>query len=306
MAKRVQARRWCFTLNNYTEQELASIEEWEVDYLIYGKETGENGTDHLQGYVELGSPANLGTMKNKLTRAHWETAKGNADQNITYCSKDGIVFERGVRKKQGARRDIQEAKELALTGGMRAVTEAAVNFQAIRIAEKYLTYHEKPRDWEPHVVWIWGPTGTGKSRDARTLVDLNNLYVKNTGSKWWDGYDGHHSVIIDDFRDSWWELTYMLGLLDRYGFKIECKGGMREFVARVIIVTSAQPPEACYARCGERIQQLTRRIKIISNYSPTLNPTTVATTQVGGVILTPPEDNVAYEWDDEWLDECEA
>ncbi len=108
MAQRQQqvgqrARRWCFTLNNYTPQELELLQALEpsddLRYMIFGIEEGEEGTPHLQGYAEFYSAKRLRSVKqvNGLTRAHLEPAKGNQEQNIAYCSKDGRSFEIGTR-----------------------------------------------------------------------------------------------------------------------------------------------------------------------------------------------------------------
>jgi len=87
-----------------------------------------------------------------------------------------------------------------------------------------------------------------------------DVYTKNTGTKWWDGYDGHEDVIIDDFRDSWWPLTYMLALLDRYEFLVENKGGHRQMRAKRIVVTSIFAPDTMYENTGECKIQLLRRV----------------------------------------------
>lgn len=87
-----QSRRWIYTLNNWTQEEYNKI----VDYMksgdkkyIVGKEVGENGTPHLQGYVSLPGPVKFNTIKNLMPRAHIEKAKGNDKDNYEYCSKDG-------------------------------------------------------------------------------------------------------------------------------------------------------------------------------------------------------------------------
>jgi hypothetical protein len=56
---------------------------------IIGKEVGEQGTPHLQGYVEFGSPKTFNTVKLILgQRSHLEKAKADRAANIEYCSKD--------------------------------------------------------------------------------------------------------------------------------------------------------------------------------------------------------------------------
>lgn len=92
--KRVSAAKsWCFTLNNYTEEDVGSmkniITKW-CKYGIFGFEVGENGTPHLQGYIEFKNkdrPMNKKYLWSK--RIHWEKGKGSRKQNDEYCQKDG-------------------------------------------------------------------------------------------------------------------------------------------------------------------------------------------------------------------------
>ncbi len=61
----MQARRWCFTINNPPEGDnpldLNGIEH--IRYGIYQRERGENGTEHLQGYIEFDTPMRLDRIK---------------------------------------------------------------------------------------------------------------------------------------------------------------------------------------------------------------------------------------------------
>lgn len=262
-------RNAVFTINNYTVQDitlLCELYEAKGNYLVAGFEMGESKTPHIQGYIELTNRMRLNTLKKNLPRAHIENRKGKAEEASNYCKKEGNFCEFGKMKEQGKRTDLDNVRTLALEGGMREVSSVC-SAQQIRVAEKFLTYNEEGRNWKPTVIWIWGETGTGKSKTAREICG-EDVYCKNTGSKWWDGYDRHEDVIIDDFRDSWWEITYMLGLLDRYEFQVEVKGGMRQFVPKQIVITSAQNPANCYRGTGEAIKQLLRRIDIIEQSVP--------------------------------------
>jgi len=110
--KNTAARTFCFTLNNYTPEELASVSSLvpeRVDYICFGKEEGnEAKTPHLQGYLYKKSKLSLLQCKDIIPRAHFETAKGNLAQNIDYTSKEGKWTEYGQRPIQGHRTDIHD------------------------------------------------------------------------------------------------------------------------------------------------------------------------------------------------------
>lgn len=113
--------RWCFTLNNYTDDEVTAIDALlgsdAVRYAVYGKEVGASGTPHLQGFVILGNPQRMSYLRRRLSaRAHYESARGTSEQNRTYCIKDGDAYEFGVfPQNQGHRSDLDELLEWADT-----------------------------------------------------------------------------------------------------------------------------------------------------------------------------------------------
>ena len=95
--KMAAAKRWCFTLNNYTESDLKrikeSLTEEECTYAVVGKETGKKGTKHLQGFVNFKRKIRLNQVKMYVTaKAHLEKSKGTDIQNKAYCTKDGEIF----------------------------------------------------------------------------------------------------------------------------------------------------------------------------------------------------------------------
>lgn len=93
-----KSRAWCLTVNNYTEEERQAIlHNSRSDYVIVGKETGDSGTPHLQGYIRFPNAVRLSTLKKMFPRAHLEIARGTPEENYKYCSKDGDFEEAGDR-----------------------------------------------------------------------------------------------------------------------------------------------------------------------------------------------------------------
>lgn len=87
---RQRSRKWCFTWNNYTDEEYGTLAHtFQACQYIFGKEVGENGTKHVQGFVEYKNPVDFTKMKKLLPKAHIEKAKGTLKQNFEYCSKEG-------------------------------------------------------------------------------------------------------------------------------------------------------------------------------------------------------------------------
>lgn len=84
--------KWCFTLNNYSEEDINSFNSSKSSkFLIFSCEIGKSGTPHLQGYIEFKTkvrPFNIFPMKT----IHWEKAKGNRQQNIDYITKTNVTY----------------------------------------------------------------------------------------------------------------------------------------------------------------------------------------------------------------------
>lgn len=283
---RQRNRRFIFVLNNPTEEEKAAIELIDCRFIIVGDEVGEEGTPHLQGYIELHRAVSFKIIKDEIgERAHIEVAKGTSAQNIEYCSKQKLWHTRGKPASAGARNDIMEVRAiLAEGGGMRDVCAQSNSFQAIRGAELMLKYKAAEPRVPPIVHWYWGPSGSGKTRSAVEEAG-DDMWMSSRNLKWWDGYDGQKNVVIDDFRGDFCTFHELLRIVDRYPFRVEVKGGSRWLEATKIWITSPNAPKDAYPGCGEKIEQLLRRIAVIRDFSP---PIPVGTpVQGSGVILSP-------------------
>ncbi|AQR57897.1 replicase [Molossus molossus circovirus 1] len=271
----MQARAYCFTLNNPTE--LLDLEDGHVRYAIYQEEIGDNGTNHFQGYIEFDRPTRLGYCKRLIPGAHFEQRRGTREEAREYCRKPdtrvGEVFETGVWNPtgQGNRTDYDGLKQLLVDG---ATTREVLD----QMPSMFFRYHSaigkaqlllvRDRDWPTLVIVCYGASGTGKSRWARDYCDASNSYwVSNT--KWFDGYESQPVVVLDDFR-GWLPLHQLLRLCDRYPYTVEWKGGSRKFVAHVIIITSTRRPDEWYnwEDLHEDPVQLFRRIDQFYHFIP--------------------------------------
>lgn len=115
MPRARRAKHWCWTLNNPTDDEEQHLcdayDAGGIVYLCFGREIGESGTPHLQGYTIFEAPIGFTTVKNRLgsARLHIEVSRGSPEQNKNYCSKDGDFEEFGQlpESSQGRRTDLE-------------------------------------------------------------------------------------------------------------------------------------------------------------------------------------------------------
>lgn len=274
-----QFRAACFTLNNPLDSEIENLKKnaEQFRYLVFQLERGNaEGTLHLQGYIYSAKPKRLGGWKSVIgQRAHIEPARGSPSQNREYCTKEDTrvdgPWEFGSMPNPGSRTDIAGAIETAKEG---ASLEEIIE----RHPEEFVKYHkglmaarllfQPRRNWKTEVFWFYGETGTGKSRQAYEAYP--DAYTKMPSCKWWDGYDGQDTVIVDDYRRDLCTFSELLRLFDRYPMQIETKGGTQQFLAKRIIITTPKSPRDTWAgRTEEDLQQLLRRIEHVQ-YFPRL------------------------------------
>lgn len=157
-------------------------------YLVYGKEVGESGTRHLQGYLELPKRHRLSQVKALLPTAHLEPRRGTAAQASDYCKKEGDFFEHGdvSKPEQGRRTDLGRVVELvretnSLVQIAQEVPESIIKYhKGISVLINLLapkhesTEHTQARydfthDWSKTQIFT-GPTNCGKTTYAIQLL----------------------------------------------------------------------------------------------------------------------------------------
>ena len=122
------------------------------------------------------------------------------------------------------------------------------------------------------MIWLHGNTGYGKSGIADAIgKELGDVYNKTT-PKWWNRYDGHGTVVWNEFSGSQVSYRELLQILDRYPYEIETKGGTRQFLARTLVITSRQHPTDCYDSNIVDEKELMRRIEYCKELTIKIEP----------------------------------
>lgn len=274
MAGGNRARNWCFTLNNYTMEEVEEINDIECDYRIFGYEVGECGTEHVQGYIQFTKKLALTAVKKLIPRAHWEMQSKNSSalEAAEYCRKDGDFYEQGEISCTGDRKDLDAIKD-KINNGETTVDKIVMEFPVLyhqygRTLSKIedIVLRKKWRTEMTKGIWYWGPTGVGKSHKALENYHPDTHYLVPQDNGWWDGYKQQETVVFNDFRG---ELSYnfMLNLVDKFPFSVKRRG--REplpFISKYVIVTSSLSPEKVYKNrdSEDKIEQLLRRFEVIN------------------------------------------
>jgi len=229
----------------------------------------ETKRPHIQGQITFRRAYSWAAIKKIFCPIH--ITKTICPQDANYCRKfDSTRVINVDNRKQGKRQDIIDAKTLVkTTNSMAQIVEQTTSYQAVRMCELWLKYKEpsRPIDFEPEVHWRWGKTGVGKTRYVYEKHDQDEIF-RPLSYKWWDGYDGHKIVLLDELRGDWCKFGQLLTLLDRYPYRVETKGGSRQIQATTWYITSSKHPKDLYNPyhfdAEERVDQLLRRITTIT------------------------------------------
>lgn len=283
-----KARHAVFTVNNYSPEEVEALREYGTTtskYLVFGYEIAPTtGTPHLQCFVCWENPRSIIAFRDAFTKKaiHIEVKlKGTHRQASDYCKKPETKDpahpapgweEFGECPAQGSRTDWCVAFEQIKSG---TPVEEVVESQpqllpCIRALDSLKTKLLKPKHRNVNVIVLWGDSGTGKSRWA--YDNYPDLYSKPPG-KWWDGYTGQSTVLLDDYY-GYIPYTELLNVLDRYPYHAEIKGGYVWAQWSTVILTSNKSPHEWY-RSKTDHSALKRRIHKIFFYSIDASPTEV-------------------------------
>lgn len=284
--RRKPSRIWCFTLNNW-EQCPGIHEQYEemvatgvAKGFILGKEVGESGTPHLQSVVRFHQPRTFNWVRDTLRCAttnaypHVEPAR-YPKKAIEYCKKDGDFRIMGeIESNQGKRTDLEDAcrtllEDPDLDSFKNEYPHVYVKYY--KGLQQLITPSPRPIGEKPYVVWLTGPTGSGKTRWCWENYDPDDIWTASCSLQWFDGYHGQSVALLDDFRGHWCKFSFLLKVIDRYRLAVPVKGGFVNWVPKTILITCIMPPEEVYNyeqmhNQQEPVEQLLRRIDEVKTF----------------------------------------
>lgn len=278
-----RSRAWCFTLNNFVEHGWSNWRDRlsrlpNVKYLVCEEEVGNEGTPHLQGYVNFLNARTFDSMKKFFDNfAHIEVARGDAFDNKKYCTKDNVhVLEIGEPPKSTKKVDyeaiLNDYENMSINDFIHKYPRESLLWYNKIVQISNARYQEQPQSsyigpLSSKNYWIYGDPGTGKSFWARH--QCKNTFLKSC-NKWWSGYNHRFEMVLMEdfppFEQTKGSLGYYMKLwCDRYTFTAEIKGGHMFIHPKdyVLIITSNYSIEECFSSGDvEAIKRRFREVKI--------------------------------------------
>lgn len=194
------AKNWCFTLNNYNDEDIQRITALEVDesvvYCVIGKEVGASGTRHLQGFIQYRVRKSRAACVALCGQAHFTVAR-RIPESIAYCKKDGDFIEIGSTEgvtQAGKRSDLDLFKEDVVLGNLDLVSLRELHSDVFarfpRFCLEYVEDHKPKRVVQEHPLRDWQQrlfdilNGEPDDRKVIFVVD----YDGNSGKTWFAHY----------------------------------------------------------------------------------------------------------------------
>lgn len=237
-----------------------------IDFFCMADEIGKQGTPHIHAYVHFRSRVRFSTIKKHFPEAHIEAANGTPAANIDYVRKsgkwedteksetsvEGTYEEWGKRPSQGKAGSMEQLYQYIVDGYTdQEILEEAPRFIPYvrnfgKIRQIALSEHFKAENREDlEVIYVSGPTGTGKTRGVLEENGPANTYRITDYSHPFDRYESQPVLVFDEFR-SQLRLSDMLQYCDIYPLDLPARYDNKWACYRKVYLISNWPLEDQY------------------------------------------------------------
>ncbi|WP_458407197.1 replication protein [Anaerotignum sp.] len=300
MGNNKQSKYWLLTINNpdhhsITEESIIeTLNLFQLEYWCYGKEISETGTPHFHIFMVLKTSSRFSTIKRRFPTAHIEDSKGMPAENRNYVSKEGEkwkekrekTFIEGSFKEWGILPEGREKKPSKMVQLLEDIKEGLSTQEIIEampafafkvrdidiLRETYLAEKYQTEEREVSITYLYGATGTGKTRsiyDKHPAAEICRITNYSKNGVRFDAYHGHDVLVFEEFN-SQIPIEEMLNILDRYALMLPARYSDRVACFTTVYITSNIPLEKQYVsvQCDrpETWKALLRRINHVFEY----------------------------------------
>lgn len=272
------AKDWVFTWNNPTDDDILSIEQWPYNFIVFQKEVGENGTPHLQGFVQFTNQTRITALKKLNKRVHWEKRKGTPYEAVHYCEKPkegcdckhcvaarllpppSYQFKDGCLSVSGSIRADEIARSIKESSLSKTIDRYPTAALSMSRGMEYLDNHyTTPRGETTKCTVLYGFPGTGKTTYARKGPSPYVLPVSGgkDQTEFWGSYKPreHRTIVVDEFYGNW-TFTNFKRYVDEHPCEVHVKNGFKQLNAEHIVFTSNAAPSTWYRHvCADPINK---------------------------------------------------
>lgn len=257
-----------------------------IEYIVVCKENHhETDGEHYHAYIKFNkrTVVNANNLIYREVRPNIEKVTTTAYNAVKYVKKDGDFIEEGTCtdvKKLTTQEKYKLIKEKTYIEIFEMATLSLPELCKVKQIQRELIINDWPLDGSKprNVYWFYGPTGTGKTREAtRMMIELyGENWVSLTGTlrDFFDPYNGEKGVIFDDIRKGSIVWNTLLTITDRYRTSVNVKGSRIPWLAETIIFTSPEHFTGVFTteKDGERaewdgLEQFKRRIKEVKQFN---------------------------------------
>jgi len=240
-----------------------------LEYACASMEIGaKEQTPHIHMFVYYKNPKAWDTMRNLVPNGNWDCCRGTCKQNREYVFKLGkwIATEKGTTPVEGMQKEYGELPneercqrpELELLYELikNGYSDAEIieeypeymfdlsHIQRCRLIVRQDEYKDKWRELE--VTFIYGKTGTGKSRYVMETFGYKNVFRVTDYMHPWDTYEGQDVVLFEEFNSSI-RIQDMLNYLDGYPLKLPARYSDKQACFTKVFITTNTPLFEQYA-----------------------------------------------------------
>ena len=264
--KDIQRNKYFLTINSpdqygYSHEKIKEISE-NFKTFQYAAVVDEKGSNlHTHVLLVFSSRVRWSTIQDKFPHAHIDEGKGDINQIIQYMRKDGkwLLDEKKQEQKiEGSFKDwgnrpvdtkekVSEFSEL-----YDLVYDEIPTGEILKLNPKYIRYIDKiapmrieimnekyrgKRRLELKVVYVYGMSGTGKTRMVLDRHGDENVFRVTDYQHPFDSYNMQQVLCLEEFRDSL-TITQCLNLLDVYTVELPARYANKLGIYKVLYMVS--------------------------------------------------------------------